>query len=259
MFSKKWNILVISLIIMIITSVLAMLIVRYVISLLDYSTIYHDYHKSYYLANAWIEYQLTELQNYDFGYESTINTWENLVTDNFDCPDYDCVFNSELVARTNIVSDASRISQVNPNDRFEVQAGEWVIVPLFYDQWGFLERINSMNFNNIEINKTSNPDDLIVAIVDQQWNTASYRTNDDQFFLSDAGFNYWSFETRIFLVVANPVWGSTQRFYIDSPSRISHSYLNINSVGNYKWRTVTIQGIKDVSLPDYLIYSIIED
>ncbi len=81
----KANILIITLFLLMMSSLSALLVSAYINNLIKLSASFHDYYKSYYVANAWLELALVKTNGKvrKYGFEDTVVSWSTTVTNNF--------------------------------------------------------------------------------------------------------------------------------------------------------------------------------
>ncbi len=246
---------------MIISSLFGLLITRYVGNMIQYTSAFHNYYQAYYLANAPLQLQLVKQQNRDFGFEDEILSWSNTVKNNLNCEK--CFFHWNLQSRSDVLVDKTQIDHYptdcswDDSNFYSLSYWQAIIIPLFWDQnswewevdWNNIQRLSSINDIDVE---TSTVDDYIIWIVDTDLNIDRV---DDVWQVSL--LNYDSSKNTYF-IIANITWLSTQNFCLSSNEPIPTSYININTTWKYHNTYVWLSFTKNVKLPEYLIYSIIE-
>lgn len=67
------------------SSLSALLVTAYIRNLIKFSASFHDYYKSYYIANAWLELALVKTNGNVrwYGFEDVVSSWSSTVTANF--------------------------------------------------------------------------------------------------------------------------------------------------------------------------------
>jgi len=277
---KSGNILVIVIFILFLVSFMWLLITKYVKNILLFSTEMHKYFKSYYEAYAGIELSLTEVKNHPFGYEQTIKYDSETNKNNFKyCKLNKCYFELTLKSKSNFLIDAPESVNINScqeDKSYNISQWEWIIVPLFWDpnselaEWPLIgdqvEYLNESNFLGIELrtyNSEGKQISIWVSIIDVlEKNIKQQVMTSVMKFLWHSPItngNYPSNE-KAFLVIWNSdnnPWA--EKFCINSPTKLPSKYVVINSVWRYNDRFVSIEARKLNTLPDYLIYNILND
>lgn len=231
--------------------------------MITYSSAFHNYYQAYYLANSPLQLQLLKQNNRGFGFEDKIWTWSNTVSNNLTCEN--CDFQWELNARRNVLIDEPDLDSypdscdVN-NYNYSIWEGEAIILPLFWDnnnwegsiEWNYIENLQDLGDIDIETDVTV--DSYIVWIVDTDLNTDTVDDVDNVSDLDQENIN-------TYLVIANTTWDWwNQKFCIDSKDKsLPTSYININTIWRYHDTYVWLNLTKNIRLPEYLIYSVIDD
>ncbi len=273
--SKKANILIIVLFIMFLSSLSWLLVTKYVKNMINYSSEFLKYYKWYYLANAWIELELTKIKNHWFGFEDRIMSGSDTNQENFQyCWERSCFFESSIVSRSKIVSTDSLswdISSCSNSIAFPLRQWRGLIVPLFYDKniwegtlfWINNKKISDSQFNNISLNfYQANWEYYSLGVSDSKnkeflGSSENFTTN-----FSNPEFNwFYNPSKKSFLVIANTENSkSLEKVCIKSSLvELPLTKIKIKSIGKYFDRYVSIEGEKSVKLPDYLIYNIIDN
>jgi hypothetical protein len=268
--SKKWNILVIVIFVMLLCSLSALLISNYMKSLITYSSEFNKYYKAYYMANSWIEISLTKISNHDFGFEDTINSWSNTIKQNFECWDK-CFFETKITTRSNYIFDWDNDfiwQDCTDWESFELWTWQWLIIPLFWDSnWN---NENVLSWTNTNLNYFPNTE-LDQVEIKRDW---SWLYSYGIFY-----FNNWEMETLVktgnaslqalgcfttipelwkkYIVIVNIDPGQKQNFCIESVNqKITGTKTLVQSDGIYLDRIVHLETLKINKLHDFIIYSI---
>jgi len=134
--SKSGNISILVIFILLASSLLGVLSMNFVQQMMKGSVLIHSYYKAYYLAKAWIELWLTEIQYRGIGFEYTVNTWDAIVLDNF-------LPNQTLRLSSHISGTAILLSKEFRHDttcQFPYMLNSWqsLIVPLIREEYLWL-------------------------------------------------------------------------------------------------------------------------
>lgn len=252
---------------------------KYVSNMIAYTTEFYKYQKAYYLAYGWTELNLTKIAYRGFGFQDKVEATSQTVVHNLSYCGDRCSFSTNIHALTKVVGkddNAYILNSCSIWNAIDLGQGEWIIVPLFIDNVSGVEssvdqiaytKIPSSEFSQIEINISHWQNKRFsVAVVDdnlatrkiQQINTPSDPYNIG---LNNAIFQINSFyngNLEAFLVVANnESWSSKMWICVDSNSRIVAPKVVLQSQWTYLDRTVSLELIKQKTLPDYLIYNVI--
>lgn len=263
--NNRWNMLIIVIFVMIITSLFGILTTRYVNSIIQYGSAFHNYYKAYYLANAPLQLQLLKQKNRWLGFEDKILTWSSTFSNNFDCEN--CFFESELLARNSIIIDESEHNlfpsdcDLDNSNHFALAGWKGTVIPLFWDQntWeGSVNLINIKrlpNLGGLNIKKTSSDtNNYVIWIIDEKLNSSSV---DDINFVNTLSIIDESINN--YLVIANNTWNAWKsRFCINDTNNLPTTHININSLWKFQNTYVSLRAKRSIQLPEYLIYSIVE-
>ena len=170
MYKVQWNISLIIIFILTISSLIGLLTLSYVQNLLSYSSDFYHYQKALYLARGWIDAQLVALNHHDAWYEHTINSWSTLVVW------YNCLSNK--ICDIDSTIDGRRFDQwfgqqpvindecTNEN-AYSLWSGESVVLPLYYDHGQ-----DTNGNDNIELISLLDPSlDIVMQVIkwDSLW------------------------------------------------------------------------------------------
>jgi hypothetical protein len=269
--SKKWNVLIIVVFVMLLCSLSALLISNYMKNLITYSSEFNKYYKAYYLANSWIEISLTKIANHDFGFEDKISSWSDTINHNFDCWSK-CFFETKISTRSKYVFDWDNnfIWQDcnDTNKYFQLWTGQWLIIPLFWDwNWNYENELSWNNanlnyfpnteFNQVEINRNWNWlysywifyfDNWEIKTEVNIWNSNSQNLSE---------FYNITTNWKKYLVIVNIDENNKQKICIKSADeKITGTKTLIQSNGRYLDRIVSLETLRINKLHDFIIYSI---
>lgn len=245
----------------------------------------YSYYKSYYIAKAWLELALTEIDNTDVGFNHAIFDNNPINSNNFSC--VWCYFESQVLWRSPIISNKFwQTTWCNDDNALSLKSAESITLPLFYD--------NSKNFYNIFIDNSveniskflSNlrlifPDwinylwkKLNLWVVFETWWSTLYllmawisMQPSDSFFSSYVldfndkyGESVWEKSWLPYLVISNPnddevrfcIWNKEWLSLEKIQDRATTKYF-ISSRGEYNWRTIWLQAIYAQPIPSFFI------
>ena len=150
----KGNVSLLIILILLASSVIALLSINQIQHLLTYGNMTFNYFRSYYLAKAWTELWLTEVYYREAWFEDTIESWDNIVTENliWDYSSFNPYFTMSISWNfkyiTNDIRDSDRCYSGNKillHAAWEVgwkrRDWEWIMLSLFTD--------NTKGINNI--------------------------------------------------------------------------------------------------------------
>lgn len=268
--SKRWNVLIIVVFVMLLCSLSALLISNYMKNLITYSSEFNKYYKAYYMANSWIEISLTKISNHDFWFEDQINSWSDTIKNNFDCGEK-CFFETKIFSRSQYVFDWDNdfLSQDcnDVNKYLQLWTWQWLIIPLFWDwDWNnenILSWTNLNYFPNNSLNQIEIKRDWIwvysygIFYFDNNWEiqTSVSTWNSDNQNLNE--FAAITANNKKYLVIVNIDSNQNQKFCIKSSNeKITWTKTLIQSNGIYLDRMVNLETLKINKLHDFIIYSI---
>lgn len=268
----KANMLVITLFIMIITSLFWLLIIQNVTGMLTYTGDVIWYYKAYYLAHAWVELQLTKIDNHDVGFWETIPKWSQTNAANWKSGwSNDPYFNVDTDWYWSYISECN----VNP---IKLAAWEWIIVPMFLDRethpsawnlrvtseapilWSSTPNINRTIWgfaNRIELSLTStnsNPDNFVVSIIDENILNWWFSFNTMSNISKKLENTWWGFRSLNELKPA--VWPVPIVWFTD-PALFAWAWSTRKDLDNpfliiaskYDWWEVCVKGLTSIPYP----------
>ena len=128
----KWNISVMVILILLACSLMGILTIIFLRSLIVYTDDSYGYYKSYYMAKAWLELALTEMDNTDVGFQNSVNSWDAIVVNNFTCPW--CSFTSEIKWRSGFIWNYFwKSNECSEDNKLIIPAWWSMVLPMFYD------------------------------------------------------------------------------------------------------------------------------
>lgn len=274
----KWNILLIVMFILFVTSLVWLLIVKYIQNMIDYSTEFFKYYKAYYISNAWIELSLVKINNHWFWFEDKILSWSDTISKNFiNCWSKNCKFSSQIRNLSHVISNDKKTVNINNcslDSTFSLNKWQWVIVPLFWDKnlwewtlsWANYVNISPSDFSNITLNLYHSSNKYFTIWVadinnssrnivekNMSWDPIGLQLNSSEF------NNFYDDSLMSFLVIWNTEnYTSLQKLCVNSPlSKLPSNYMVVESIWNFNEKFVSIEAVKLKAIPDYLIYNII--
>ena len=149
----KWNISLLIILILLASSVIALLSINQIKHLLSYWNATFNYFRAYYLAKAWTELWLTEVYNRENWFNHQINTWDSIVKDNlieaysWFNPYFNVDINSNFEYLTN---DIRYNSECNNENKMTLEKWEGIMIALFKDTTKDTKNILSWWYTLIE-------------------------------------------------------------------------------------------------------------
>lgn len=132
---KKWNISILVIFILLASSLLGILSMTFVQQMMKQSTVVNSYYKAYYLSKAWIELGLAAIKNRGIGFEYTVNTWDQIVRENF-FSGHNYSLSMSISGTASLLSKKFR-QEENSGCQFSYQlsGGDSLVIPLFKDNY----------------------------------------------------------------------------------------------------------------------------
>ena len=275
---KSWHILVIVIFILFLVSFMWLLVTKYVKNVLLFSSKLHKYFKAYYIWYWGIEIALTQVKNHPFGFEETIESNSDTNSKNYKyCKLNKCYFELELKSKSNYLIDSPdsvTLNSCQEENSFDISHWEWLIVPLFWDpnpndvEWPLegtnVAYLSEWDFLNIKLNTYNSVGKKIsiwVSIIeDLQRNIIQKSLTSIMSFQLQPDIQALEYDSnkKSFLVLWNVDSSGNEEICINNPvQKLPSKYVVINSVWRYNDRFVSIQAVKMNTLPDYLIYNIL--
>lgn len=132
----KGNISLLIIIVLLASSVIALLSINQIQRLLSYGNMAFNYFRSFYLAKAWTELWLAEIYYSEAGFKHTINSWDAIVTWNlvWNYTWFNPYFTMSITWSFNYITDDIRFSnECSGDNKITLYSWDWIILPLFKD------------------------------------------------------------------------------------------------------------------------------
>lgn len=280
----SWNISVLVLFLLVVSSLIGLMTISFIKQMIVYTASITQYYQSYYLANAWLELLLTKVKYRGLGYQEQLTSGDALVSLNgFRCPANNCAIQWSIVAmNTELSAQPLQNTSCSADTAYVMKPGGSIIIPLFRDDGpSSTLRKSQQSFTNIYVNPSFQFE--FVGWVPSRIGlgfglgsgAASQLTEDDTMYLIASGttnydltlnefisqkFKFSEFDN--FLVINNPLWSgsvdSDVLFCLRSQGEaLPTSTVLITALGQIGDRQVGIQAIKNVWLPDFLFQTYI--
>lgn len=277
----KWNVSIMVILILLACSLMGILTVVFLKSLITYTDDTYSYHKSYYIAKAWLELALTEIDNSAMWFSHDIYSGDVINSGNFEC--VWCHFTSHILWRSKLISnDFWENTECTQSGALILQPWQSMTIPMFYDNASSFEKIFSNedyikllwdNREHLGLQKISGDGILNIWVIFQTWSLTGdisweylYMTgmeiNGNLFFnyfnkfLSMYGDNLRSNENYYpYIIISNNSENSTIKFCIkDNDNNLwpTTKYF-ISSLWEYMWKTVWLQAIYAQPTPSFFI------
>lgn len=276
----KWNISVMVILILLACSLMGILTIIFLRSLIEYTDDSYGYYKSYYMAKAWLELALTEIDNTDVWFQNSINSWDAIVINNFGCPW--CNFISEIKWRSNLISNNFwETTGCEDGQKLSIPAKWSMILPMFYDNTTNFSELLPWNYSHclswndcyilfsnrmdLSINWDSSKN-LNIWVVFLSWEDISLEyLYMDNYTINNIFHSYFSafqsyYRDEIstitnllpYIVLSNPN-GEEVKFCINSKVERPTTKYFVYSIWEYMWKTVWLQAIYEQPVPSFLI------
>jgi len=183
----NWNVSILIILVLVACSLMWILTMNFLRNLINYTDDTYSYYKSYYIAKAWLELALTEIDNTQVWFNHAIFDTTPINSNNFSCSW--CYFQSQVLWRSATISNGFwQTTWCYDEIALSLLPSESITLPLFYDK--------SSSFYNIfiEENYTKNISDSLTGLV-----------------IIPIGTYYWS-ELNLWVVFEN--WGNTSWDYL---------------------------------------------
>lgn len=146
----KWNISLLIILILLASSVIALLSINQIKHLLSYWNATFNYFRAYYLAKAWTELWLAEVYNREDWFKHQINTWDSIVKDNLieAYSWFNPYFDVDINSNFKYLTDDIRYDCSNEN---KITLGTWegIMLALFKDNTTSTNKDNTTSTKNI--------------------------------------------------------------------------------------------------------------
>lgn len=130
----KGNVSLLVILILLASSVIALLSINQIQHLLTYGNMTFNYFRSFYLAKAWTELWLTEVYYREAWFDNSIESWDTIVVWNL-LPEYtwfNPYFTMEIKSTFNPITNDIR-EGCNENNKIHLEAWDWIMLSLFRD------------------------------------------------------------------------------------------------------------------------------
>lgn len=276
----KWNVSIMVILILLACSLMGILTVVFLKSLITYTDDTYSYHKSYYIAKAWLELALTEIDNSAMWFSQEIISG-NTINDNFEC--VWCNFRSHILWRSGFISnDFWENDTCTQTGALVLQPWQSLTIPMFYDKTSSFDKILSGDYYEIDRLWSHKEDlwlscpnnncpnvELNVWVIFQSWGldgdisweylymTGIYANNTTFFTTYFNGF--WHVYTNIpnnlypYIIVSNPSEVIVRFCIKDSYNLWPTTKYFISSLWEYMWKTVWLQAIYAQPTPSFFI------
>lgn len=132
----KGNISLLIIIVLLASSVIALLSINQIQRLLSYGNMTFNYFRSFYLAKAWTELWLAEIYYSEAGFKHTINSWDAIVTWNlvWNYTWFNPYFTMSITwSFANITNDIRFSNECSGDNKIILYSWDWIVLPLFKD------------------------------------------------------------------------------------------------------------------------------
>lgn len=277
----KWNVSILIILVLLACSMMWILTMNYLNNLISYTDDTYGYYKSYYIAKAWLELALTEIDNTQIWFSQAISEDDPINLNNFSC--IWCHFVSEVRWRSPFISNYFwQSTWCDENTALSLLSGESITLPLFYDNSANFAQVfdsvdhvkNIANYLNILrlIPVWSYPVwyelGLWVVFENSEYifmKSMPLVQSENMFanYLDDFVDYYWNVlmdNWLLYLVISNPndeevkfcIWNKEWLDPYKTESRPTTKYF-IMSRWEYKWKTIWLQAIYAQPIPSFFI------
>ena len=280
----KWNISIMVILVLLACSLIGLLTVIFLNSLISYTDDTYSYHKSYYIAKAWLELALTEIDNSSVWFSQNISSWNIINTNNFDC--VWCHFTSHIQWRSSIISNNFwQGGECDEDSALSLDPWESMTIPMFYDRAStFGEIFSEQDFIDLlwkyRMKLTLVPmwwigQDLNIWVIFQEW-SLMWGVSREYLYMTwlsmnnNIFYNYFIAFQNIYdayvqtnyypyIIISNPN-ESKVKFCIKSWEDDTEKQASwpttkyfISSIGEYMGKTVWLQAIYAQPIPSFFI------
>jgi len=173
----KGNISLLIILILLASSVIALLAINQIQNLMTYWNMTYNYFRAHYIAKAWLELWLTEVYNREDWFSTSINSWDSINTGNFvwwfnglsDHLDewesltwyswFEPYFTMTITGSFNyLTNDITNSNNCTDDNKIVLWTGEWLVIALFTDttEWSINKIINSKTWDSSVLNNVKN-------------------------------------------------------------------------------------------------------
>ena len=285
----KWNVSIMVILILLACSLMGILTVVFLKSLITYTDDTYSYHKSYYIAKAWLELALVEIDNSAMWFSHEIESGD-LINDNFEC--VWCHFTSNIQWRSKIISNNFWESdKCTDENALILQQWQSMMIPMFYDaSSGFNEIFSGEDFiellwskrNDLGLSCKRNCDNnkLNIWVIFQVWSLSwdisweylymtgisaeennIFKNYFDNFGKIYSSNDVWRTQTNTiyypYIIISNPNNDNISFCITDSNEGNGNEWPTtkyfISSLWEYMWKTVWLQAIYAQPIPSFFI------
>jgi len=154
----KGNISLLIIIVLLASSVIALLSINQIQRLLSYGNMTFNYFRSFYLAKAWTELWLAEIYYSEAGFKHTINSWDAIVTWNlvWNYTWFNPYFTMSITWSFAYITNDIRFSNgCSGDNKIILYSWDWIVLPLFKDDTVWLiSNILTWHSNPISLNES---------------------------------------------------------------------------------------------------------
>jgi hypothetical protein len=270
---RNASIVITVLILMVVSSFLVLLTMRYLLSMISGFTSLTNYYKTYYIARGSMDVMLTQHAYRGRWYQTQFSGW----VQDFACSSMGCNVQGSIQSRFDRtdMSNSPQWIQCDPNQALLISGWQSMIFALFADayQWPYTFQPVSTGTDyqaftpgiaDIEMTLYDNPTTGQLYLYDAREWDFGYTTGIQSIpgdFWSPIGWVYTQhvFTTQQskpwrFLIVSNPEWASAFRFCFSSPS---HNMVGLTSIihvdASFADAAVSLETIKMNRFPSILL------
>lgn len=286
----KGNISLLVILVLLATSVITLLSINQIMRLISYWNQTFNYFRAYYIAKAWTELWLAEVNNRGDGFNNRIESGSSIISWNlleeysaFN-PYFDTTITWSFIYLTNDVRESN---ECNTWNTIRLGTGEWIMLSLFSDTTtgtkkilsGWTDSDNISQFDNNKIKKiklettqhSSDPSKLTFAFFTYEEITEGWfndyamgdiivktdkSTNNLNDFLNDDAESLMNNNSKKYLTIKNSgTWNEVYEFCVttENESLIPYSNSLITTIWHYGDTEVGIQSIVKKWVPDWTL------
>jgi hypothetical protein len=175
--SKKWNISILVIFVLLASSLLGILSMNFVQQMMQQSAVVNSYYKTYYLSKAWIELWFSAIKHRGVGFEYMVNTWSDIVSNNF-FSEHNFSLSISISGTASLLSKKFwQESGSGCTYPYVLSGGESLIIPLFRDNytwpvagsfepWIYYQNLADLFKNDkIQIETVDSPDSVTFGLL----------------------------------------------------------------------------------------------
>lgn len=269
----EWNILILVILVMLTVAMMWLLTMSFLKQMFTYTINLDGYYKSYYLAKAWIELALTEIDNSKVWFSNSILWNDNIFTQNL-CEGLDCSVDLTISGRAkNLNNYFWETGGCTTGNAFTLSWWESFALPLFLQDtwisnadivlWNWSWNISNI-VSNIDNLKMKAPSDyhgrltlsLVFPDLSNQLEylyieTRKFDGNMVEPFISKAIGSADFGDRKLYLMVSNPDEDPVS-FCFSSTDELPATKFYVLSLWNYQWKYVGMQAIYAQPIPSFM-------